>query len=150
MSVSVRIPTILRTYTGGESEVSADGATLTEVLDLLAEYLPQGSEVGVFLSSASLVLIGTVVVPTRKRLVANCLLGVVCAEYGLADGFEPTRLSGADLTGFILALVTQEENFVSSEKSQHHSRARHVWWRKAPNSRYTDRARPCFLRGPCS
>ncbi len=33
MSVSVRIPTILRTYTGGESEVSADGATLAEVLD---------------------------------------------------------------------------------------------------------------------
>jgi sulfur-carrier protein len=33
MSVSVRIPTILRTYTGGESEVSAHGATLGEVLD---------------------------------------------------------------------------------------------------------------------
>ena len=33
MSVSVRIPTILRTYTGGESEVSASGATLAEVLD---------------------------------------------------------------------------------------------------------------------
>ena len=33
MSVSVRIPTILRTYTGGESEVSADGTTLAEVLD---------------------------------------------------------------------------------------------------------------------
>jgi molybdopterin synthase sulfur carrier subunit len=33
MSVSVRIPTILRTYTGGESEVSADGATLAEVID---------------------------------------------------------------------------------------------------------------------
>ncbi|NPC98870.1 MoaD/ThiS family protein [Nocardioides sp. zg-DK7169] len=33
MSVSVRIPTILRTYTGGESEVSATGATLAEVLD---------------------------------------------------------------------------------------------------------------------
>ena len=33
MSVSVRIPTILRTYTGGESEVAADGATLAEVLD---------------------------------------------------------------------------------------------------------------------
>ena len=28
MSVSVRIPTILRTYTGGESEVSAEGADL--------------------------------------------------------------------------------------------------------------------------
>jgi sulfur-carrier protein len=35
MSVSVRIPTILRTYTGGESEVSAEGETLTEVLDNL-------------------------------------------------------------------------------------------------------------------
>jgi len=33
VSVSVRIPTILRTYTGGESEVAADGATLAEVLD---------------------------------------------------------------------------------------------------------------------
>jgi molybdopterin converting factor small subunit len=33
MSVSVRIPTILRTYTGGASEVSAEGATLAEVLD---------------------------------------------------------------------------------------------------------------------
>ncbi|WP_244930037.1 MoaD/ThiS family protein [Nocardioides sp. W7] len=39
MSVSVRIPTILRTYTGGESEVSASGATLGEVLeDLDARY----------------------------------------------------------------------------------------------------------------
>ena len=33
MSVSVRIPTILRSYTSGESEVSAEGATLSEVLD---------------------------------------------------------------------------------------------------------------------
>ena len=33
MSVSVRVPTILRTYTAGESEVSASGATLAEVLD---------------------------------------------------------------------------------------------------------------------
>ncbi len=33
MSVSVRIPTILRTYTGGASEVSADGDTLSAVLD---------------------------------------------------------------------------------------------------------------------
>ncbi len=35
MSVSVRIPTILRTYTGGESEVTAEGANLAEVLDHL-------------------------------------------------------------------------------------------------------------------
>ena len=33
MPVSVRIPTILRTYTGGESEVSAEGDTLAAVLD---------------------------------------------------------------------------------------------------------------------
>jgi molybdopterin synthase sulfur carrier subunit len=33
VTASVRIPTILRTYPGGESEVSADGATLLEVLD---------------------------------------------------------------------------------------------------------------------
>ena len=33
MSVSVRIPTILRTYTNGESEVAATGANLHEVLD---------------------------------------------------------------------------------------------------------------------
>jgi sulfur-carrier protein len=32
MSVNVRIPTILRTYTGGQAEVSAEGATLAEVL----------------------------------------------------------------------------------------------------------------------
>ena len=33
MTAHVRIPTILRTYTGGESEVTAAGATLSEVLD---------------------------------------------------------------------------------------------------------------------
>ncbi len=33
MSVSVRIPTILRTYTGGQSEVSAEGADLAAVLE---------------------------------------------------------------------------------------------------------------------
>jgi molybdopterin synthase sulfur carrier subunit len=32
-TVSVRVPTILRTYTGGAAEVSATGATLTEVVD---------------------------------------------------------------------------------------------------------------------
>jgi sulfur-carrier protein len=33
VSVSVRIPTILRTYTGGDSEVNAEGATLGAVID---------------------------------------------------------------------------------------------------------------------
>ncbi len=37
MSVSVRVPTILRTYTAGESEVSAEGSTLAEVLVSLEE-----------------------------------------------------------------------------------------------------------------
>jgi sulfur-carrier protein len=33
MSVQVRVPTILRTYTGGDSEVTADGTDLAAVLD---------------------------------------------------------------------------------------------------------------------
>ncbi|MER8041925.1 MoaD/ThiS family protein [Streptomyces sp. NPDC094032] len=32
MAVNVRIPTILRTYTGGQSEVKAEGTTLAEVI----------------------------------------------------------------------------------------------------------------------
>ncbi len=35
MSVSVRIPTILRVYTDGAAEVTAEGDTLAEVLDAL-------------------------------------------------------------------------------------------------------------------
>jgi sulfur-carrier protein len=35
MSVSVRIPTILRSYTGGAAEVEAEGSTLAEVLEHL-------------------------------------------------------------------------------------------------------------------
>jgi sulfur-carrier protein len=38
-SISVRIPTILRSYTGGESEVKAAGATVREVVaDLDASF----------------------------------------------------------------------------------------------------------------
>lgn len=40
MSVSVRIPTILRTYTGGDSEVTAEGDTLAGVLDNLEANFP--------------------------------------------------------------------------------------------------------------
>jgi molybdopterin converting factor small subunit len=40
MSASVRIPTILRTYTGGASEVAADGSTLAEVLTSLESNHP--------------------------------------------------------------------------------------------------------------
>ncbi|MEU8514119.1 ubiquitin-like small modifier protein 1 [Kitasatospora sp. NPDC048722] len=32
MSATVRIPTILRTYTGGSAEVTADGGTLGDVI----------------------------------------------------------------------------------------------------------------------
>ncbi|MDP9407818.1 MAG: MoaD/ThiS family protein [Actinomycetota bacterium] len=35
MSATVRIPTILRTLTGGEAEVKAEGSTLRELLDAL-------------------------------------------------------------------------------------------------------------------
>jgi sulfur-carrier protein len=40
MSVSVRVPTILRTYTKGESEVTAEGSTLSEVLESLDSAYP--------------------------------------------------------------------------------------------------------------
>jgi sulfur-carrier protein len=40
MSVSVRIPTILRTYTGGAAEVTAEGGTLREVLAKLDATYP--------------------------------------------------------------------------------------------------------------
>ncbi|MEU7001074.1 MoaD/ThiS family protein [Nonomuraea sp. NPDC046570] len=46
MSVSVRIPTILRTYTDGNAEVSGDGATLREVLQKLdADYPGIGARI---------------------------------------------------------------------------------------------------------
>ena len=35
MAIEVRIPTILRTYTGGEKAVDADGATLSALIDAL-------------------------------------------------------------------------------------------------------------------
>ena len=40
MSATVRIPTILRTYTSGAGEVTADGAKLREVLDDLEASFP--------------------------------------------------------------------------------------------------------------
>lgn len=40
MAVTVRIPTILRTYTGGAAEVSAEGSNLAEVIDALERAHP--------------------------------------------------------------------------------------------------------------
>lgn len=40
MSATVRIPTILRSYTGGANEVPAEGSTLSEVLDSLEDNHP--------------------------------------------------------------------------------------------------------------
>jgi len=40
VSVSVRVPTILRPYTQGASEVSVEGSTLSEVLDSLDTSYP--------------------------------------------------------------------------------------------------------------
>jgi len=40
MSVTVRVPTILRTYTGGAAEVAASGSTLAEVIDSLDASYP--------------------------------------------------------------------------------------------------------------
>jgi MoaD family protein len=41
MAVAVKIPVALRPATGGESEVSVDGSTVTEVLDSLFERFPE-------------------------------------------------------------------------------------------------------------
>jgi molybdopterin synthase sulfur carrier subunit len=40
MSVTVKLPTILRKHAGGEARVGADGATLAEVLDDLESRYP--------------------------------------------------------------------------------------------------------------
>jgi molybdopterin synthase sulfur carrier subunit len=40
MSISVRVPTILRSYTGGAAEVSAEAGTLREVLAALDAAYP--------------------------------------------------------------------------------------------------------------
>ncbi|HEY3868830.1 MAG TPA: ubiquitin-like small modifier protein 1 [Actinocrinis sp.] len=40
MAVTVRIPTILRTYTGGAAEVSVEGASLAGVVDALEASYP--------------------------------------------------------------------------------------------------------------
>jgi sulfur-carrier protein len=40
MSATVRIPTILRTFTSGAGEVTAEGTTLREVLDNLETTFP--------------------------------------------------------------------------------------------------------------
>jgi Sensors of blue-light using FAD len=44
------------------------------------------------------------------------LFKTLCAEFGYAGQFDPTRMSGPHLTAFILALVTKEQNFAASQK----------------------------------
>jgi len=40
VSINVRIPTILRSYTQDQSQVTAEGSTLTDVLDSLESSFP--------------------------------------------------------------------------------------------------------------
>ncbi|HVU02106.1 MAG TPA: MoaD/ThiS family protein [Polyangiaceae bacterium] len=40
MAVTIRIPTPLRTLTGGEEQVSADGATVSQVIEALEKKHP--------------------------------------------------------------------------------------------------------------
>ena len=44
------------------------------------------------------------------------LFQALCGKYGLADGFNPMRMLGSDLTAFLLTLVTQEQNVVSLQR----------------------------------
>ena len=43
MAIEVRIPTILRTYTGGEKAVEGAGGTLAELIDDLEAQPPRAS-----------------------------------------------------------------------------------------------------------
>ena len=46
MSIAVKVPTILRTYTGGSAEVTVSGATLADAIaDLDAQYPGIGARV---------------------------------------------------------------------------------------------------------
>ena len=47
----------------------------------------------------------------------TALFNKLRAEHGHAGEFDPKNMSGSDLTSFILALVTHEEQFASSQKS---------------------------------
>ena len=40
MPVTVRLPTIMRTHAGGQSEVSAEGSTIGEVVDDIVRQFP--------------------------------------------------------------------------------------------------------------
>lgn len=40
MSIAVKVPTILRTYTGGASDVTVDGATLSDAIASLDSQFP--------------------------------------------------------------------------------------------------------------
>jgi len=40
VAVTVRLPTIMRTHAGGQSEVSAEGSTIGEVVDFLVREYP--------------------------------------------------------------------------------------------------------------
>jgi hypothetical protein len=43
------------------------------------------------------------------------LIEALCAKYGLTNGFDPTQMSGPNLTAFVLTLVTQEDNVAYSQ-----------------------------------
>ena len=68
MSIEVRIPTILRTYTGGEKAVSGEGTTLAELALLAAdepdteaiEKLAQGSAIGTVVFDPGFVINGAI------------------------------------------------------------------------------------------
>jgi sulfur-carrier protein len=88
MAVEVRIPTILRKYTGGEKKVDADGATIKDVLaDLDANhpgiggqlYNPDGSLhrfVNVYLNDEDIRFLGSLEAEVREGDVVAILPAV--------------------------------------------------------------------------
>ena len=83
MSVSVRIPTILRTFTGGQAEVTSDPGTLREVLAGLDATYPG--------------LSGRIVDDTGNlRRFVNVYVGEEDVRF--AQGLETPVLSGAHVS----------------------------------------------------
>jgi molybdopterin synthase sulfur carrier subunit len=69
MAIEVRIPTILRSYTGGAKAVEGSGATLDELLDNLRERLVDGEKlrrfVNVYLNDEDVRFLGGLETPVK-------------------------------------------------------------------------------------
>ena len=115
MSATVRIPTILRTYTGGVGEVSADGSTLAEVLDSLegnhpgirARILDDAGAlrrfVNVYVGDDDVRFIGGLEAQVAEGTKISIIPAVAGGAEGLAGAAPGTNVGRMDLERFVTA-----------------------------------------------